>query len=131
MHDYLTAGGRKISKSSGVTVDPVALVHAYGVDAVRWWLLREVPRVGDFDFRRAAAAVWAIVEQANRYVEHSRPWRQPPEEREVSLATLVRACRTLAVQLEPFLPTAAARVAAGVSGTRLARPEPIFPRLGG
>ncbi|KAB2349729.1 methionine--tRNA ligase [Actinomadura rudentiformis] len=50
VHGYLTADGRKISKSSGVTVDPVALAEQYGTDAVRWWLLREVPRVGDADF---------------------------------------------------------------------------------
>ena len=50
VHDYLTAGGRKISKSSGSAADPVALAAEYGPDAVRWWLLREVPRVGDADF---------------------------------------------------------------------------------
>jgi hypothetical protein len=50
VHDYLTAGGRKISKSGGVPADPVALAWRYGTDAVRWWLLREVtptsPRSG-------------------------------------------------------------------------------------
>src|SRR5215472_6243059 len=52
VHDYLTAGGSKISKSavSQEPTDPVALADAYGVDALRWWLLRDVPRVGDTDF---------------------------------------------------------------------------------
>ncbi len=50
VHDYLTAGGRKISKSSGTGTAPAELVRSYGTDAVRWWLLREVPRVGDVDF---------------------------------------------------------------------------------
>jgi methionyl-tRNA synthetase len=54
VHDYLTLGGSKISKSATgaerATSDPVALVAAYGVDALRWWLLRDVPRVGDTDF---------------------------------------------------------------------------------
>ncbi|MFD4415747.1 methionine--tRNA ligase [Streptomyces sp. NPDC058476] len=50
VHDYLTVDGRKISKSGGATVDPAALAAAYGTDAVRWWLLRDVPRVGDADF---------------------------------------------------------------------------------
>ncbi|TDD74530.1 methionine--tRNA ligase [Actinomadura darangshiensis] len=44
VHGYLTAGGQKISKSGGATADPVDLVRRYGVDAVRWWLLREVPK---------------------------------------------------------------------------------------
>ncbi len=50
VHDYLTVDGAKIGKSLGNGVDPFALVHAFGTDAVRWWLLREVPRVGDADF---------------------------------------------------------------------------------
>ena len=55
VHDYLTIGGRKISKSGprGDGADPVALAARYGTDAVRWWLLREVPRVGDADFTAA------------------------------------------------------------------------------
>jgi methionyl-tRNA synthetase len=56
VHDYLTAGGRKISKSAGAAVPggvvpgPAELAAEYGADAVRWWLLREVPRTGDADF---------------------------------------------------------------------------------
>jgi methionyl-tRNA synthetase len=50
IHGYLTENGRKISKSSGATVDPYDLVDKYGTDAVRWWLLREVPRGADADF---------------------------------------------------------------------------------
>jgi methionyl-tRNA synthetase len=49
-HGYLTENGRKISKSSGATVDPYDLAGAYGTDAVRWWLLREVPWGADADF---------------------------------------------------------------------------------
>jgi methionyl-tRNA synthetase len=51
VHDYLTAGGRKISKSAGAAVPgPAELAATYGAGTVRWWLLREVPRVGDADF---------------------------------------------------------------------------------
>jgi methionyl-tRNA synthetase len=65
VHDYLTVDGHKISKSSGVTVDPAGLAAAYGTDAVRWWLLREVPRVGDADFTLARLAGRANDELAN------------------------------------------------------------------
>jgi methionyl-tRNA synthetase len=55
VHDYLTLGGSKISKSAapGEATDPEALAARYGADAVRWWLLREVPRLGDADFTPA------------------------------------------------------------------------------
>ncbi len=52
VHDYLTVEGSKISKSGPGAVDPVEVAREYGTDALRWWLLREVPRTGDVDFTR-------------------------------------------------------------------------------
>ena len=247
VHDYLTTDGRKISKSGGGTPDPAALAREFGTDAVRWWLLREVPRVGDadfttgrliaranadlagglgnlvsrtvtmvhryragvvpggappdpgarhltegresapggdgqasleaaaqhladacerapgliraalegYDFRAATAAAWDIVDAANRYIEQASPWQlakaeraeaerpgaeRPDAERvdaaarlDAVLAGTIRACRCLAVQLAPFVPATAARVAAqcepaGPAG-RLPDPDPVFPRI--
>ena len=72
VHDYLTAGGRKISKSGAGasapgpgTPEPAALAAEYGADAVRWWLLREVPRVGDADFTVERLVARADDELAN------------------------------------------------------------------
>ncbi len=42
-HGFLTNRGEKMSKSVGNVVDPVALVDTFGVDQVRYFLLREVP----------------------------------------------------------------------------------------
>jgi methionyl-tRNA synthetase len=214
VHDYLTANGRKISKSGGVTVDPAALARHYGTDAVRWWLLREVPRVGDadftidrliarandelanglgnlvnrvvamihryrqgqapsvagsaagsaagagdleeairvapglindaldgFDFRQATSALWRIVDEANRYISHVRPWdlaragrgsdHQAGTDLDSVLAALIRACRIIGAELAPFLPGTAARITrqcAAVDG-RLPSPSPVFQRL--
>lgn len=50
VHGYVTANGQKISKSLGNTVDPFELVEKYGTDAVRYYLLREIPSYGDGDF---------------------------------------------------------------------------------
>lgn len=50
VHEFLTVDGEKISKSRGNTVDPVEIVALYGVDALRYWLLREMPRTGDGNF---------------------------------------------------------------------------------
>jgi methionyl-tRNA synthetase len=67
VHDYLTAGGRKISKSgtAGTVPEPAELAAAYGSDAVRWWLLREVPRSGDADFTTGRLVARADDELAN------------------------------------------------------------------
>jgi methionyl-tRNA synthetase len=208
VHDYLTAGGRKISKSAAgaAALEPAALAAAYGADAVRWWLLREVPRTGDadftverltaraddelahglgnlvnrvvamigryrdgrvpgagpvppggeelaaaigqagdrigaalgeFDFRQATAAVWAIADEANRFVNRARPWELARDEDAAAqldavLGLLARACSALGRELAPFLPDAAARITRqctpGQDG-RLPAPSPVFRRL--
>ncbi|GAA3125642.1 methionine--tRNA ligase [Streptosporangium carneum] len=252
VHDYLTVNGRKISKSGGAAVDPIGLVEAYGVDAVRWWLLRDPPRVGDadftverliaryddelanglgnlvnrvvsmvhryrgglmpetpvsasenaassvpdgashdasrgvpggalqcvspavsggvspavsggasrdvsgggraaldrgrarardvvadalrdFDFRTATGAVQGVVDEANRYVNQVKPWqlaREGSASLDPVLGVLVATCREVADLLSPFLPDAAARVAAQCAGERLAPASPLFPRIG-
>ena len=42
VHGWLLLDKRKISKSSGNTVDPLELAETYGADAVRFWALRSV-----------------------------------------------------------------------------------------
>jgi methionyl-tRNA synthetase len=206
IHGYLTENGRKISKSSGATVDPYDLVGKYGTDAVRWWLLREVSRgadadftvdrlVGrandelangfgnlvnrvvsmihryydgnvpatsasgapeaaaldaavrnapdlvaealeDFDFRRATEAVWRIADEANRYVNRTRPWALAKGGNHAELAavlsTLLGACQAVGTHLAPFLPDAAARITRQCTPDatgHLPDPAPILPRI--
>jgi methionyl-tRNA synthetase len=53
-HGWWTVEGEKMSKSVGNVVDPLALVNRFGVDAVRFFLLREVPFGNDGDFSERA-----------------------------------------------------------------------------
>ena len=214
VHDYLTAGGRKISKSAAGAdlLEPAALAAEYGTDAVRWWLLREVPRVGDadftierliaraddelanglgnlvnrvvamigryrdgripapaqvppggedldaairlagdragtalagFDFRQATAAVWAIADEANRFINRVRPWElaragggadggvDGGARLDAVLYLLARACSAAGRELVPFLPDAAARITRQCTPRdgRLPAPSPVFRRL--
>ena len=208
VHDYLTVDRTKLSKTAGNAVDPAALSDRYGVDAVRWWLLREVARVrdtdftverlvhradgeladglgnlvnrtltlvhkyrdgrvslapdsgeaarlanacatlagrvdralDDFDFRSATDALWSVVDEGNRLVEAARPWELARAERtgdrsatarlDAVLTGLVRACRVLADELQPFLPVGAQRLCDQLlTGDRVGPPKPAFPRL--
>jgi methionyl-tRNA synthetase len=50
VHGFISSAGQKMSKSLGNVIDPFELVKKYGVDAVRYYLLREIPSTGDGDF---------------------------------------------------------------------------------
>jgi methionyl-tRNA synthetase len=50
VHGFINVAGQKMSKSLGNVVDPFELVRKYGADAVRYFLLREIPSVEDGDF---------------------------------------------------------------------------------
>ncbi len=47
---FLTANGKKISKSAGNGVDPYELVDKYGSDSLRYYLLAEIPPFSDGDY---------------------------------------------------------------------------------
>ncbi len=49
-HGWLTINGEKMSKSKGNVLSPDELVQNYGVDAVRYFLLSEIPFGQDGDF---------------------------------------------------------------------------------
>ena len=50
IHGFINVGGQKMSKSLGNVIDPFELVKKYGADAVRYYLLREIPSTEDGDF---------------------------------------------------------------------------------
>ena len=53
-HGWWTNEGQKISKSLGNVIDPVALAETYGLDQMRYFLMREVPFGSDGDFSHSA-----------------------------------------------------------------------------
>lgn len=53
-HGWWTNEGQKISKSLGNVIDPLSLVETYGLDEVRYFMLREVPFGSDGDFSHRA-----------------------------------------------------------------------------
>ncbi len=50
VHGFITSGGQKMAKSLGNVVDPQEIAKKYGADALRYYLLKEIPTQDDGDF---------------------------------------------------------------------------------
>lgn len=64
-HGWWTNEGQKISKSLGNVIDPFELIESYGLDPVRFFLLREVPFGNDGDFSRKSFVLRCNADLAN------------------------------------------------------------------
>ncbi|MBF0356597.1 MAG: methionine--tRNA ligase [Alphaproteobacteria bacterium] len=64
-HGWWTIEGQKMSKSLGNVVSPAALIERYGIDPVRFFLLREMPFGSDGDFSHRAIVGRLNTELAN------------------------------------------------------------------
>ncbi|MBV7256929.1 methionine--tRNA ligase [Pacificimonas sp. WHA3] len=64
-HGFVLLDGERMSKSSGNVVDPLGLAEKYGVDQLRYFLLREVPFGGDGSYSEPAIVTRSNADLAN------------------------------------------------------------------
>ena len=218
-HGWWTHAGEKMSKSLGNVVDPIAMIDKYGLDQLRFFLMREVPFGNDGDFLEAALvtrinaelanafgnlaqrflsfigknlsgvlpepapflppddellkachgllaecraamdrqalndvleAIWVVVRAANGYVDVQAPWtlkKTDPARMNTVLYVLAECVRHLAILIQPFMPTSAAKMLDQLAvpegkrqfehlaealkgGVTLPTPQGVFPRYG-
>jgi methionyl-tRNA synthetase len=66
-HGFLLNSGEKMSKSVGNVVDPVALIDTFGLDQVRYFLMREVPFGQDGSYSEEAIITRINTDLANEF----------------------------------------------------------------
>ena len=66
-HGFLLSSGEKMSKSIGNVVDPIELAERFGVDALRYFLLREIPFGQDGSYSPEAIVNRVNAELANSF----------------------------------------------------------------
>jgi methionyl-tRNA synthetase len=95
--------------------------------------------LGACDLRAAAASIWEVVSEANRFVSATEPWalaktaRQgdddASERLDAVLVILSRTCRLVARELTPFVPGAAERITAALDDLDGERGRTLFPKF--
>ncbi len=108
-HGWWTSEGEKISKSLGNVIDPFDLVAKYGLDQVRYFLLREVPFGNDGDFSHRALVGRMTNDLANDFGNLAQR----------SLSMIAKNCGGRLP--EPGAPTAADRALLDAAGGLLER----------
>jgi len=56
IHGFINMGGEKLSKSRGLMIDPVEISKKYTADALRYFLMREIPLGEDGNYSEEALA---------------------------------------------------------------------------
>ena len=52
VHGFITSGGRKMSKTLGNVIDPYEMIEKYSAEALRYFLLSQIPTQDDGDFTK-------------------------------------------------------------------------------
>jgi methionyl-tRNA synthetase len=65
VHGFVTSEGQKMSKTLGNVVDPMDMINRYGAEALRYYLLREIPSGSDGDFSMSRFETLYTTELAN------------------------------------------------------------------
>jgi methionyl-tRNA synthetase len=112
-HGWWTVEGQKMSKSLGNFVDPYEITQEFGVDAFRYFLLREMPFGNDGDFSKAALCkrynaelandlgnlVARVAEMTDKFLGGRLPTR-PPLEGEFYTTAVAKRSDEIAAKME-------------------------------
>jgi methionyl-tRNA synthetase len=91
--------------------------------------------MNELAFSEALAAIWALIAKANVYIEKQAPWTLAKNEQKEQLAlvlnNLFEVLKTTAWLIAPFMPETAVRMNSqlNIGGEKIAKAEPLFPRI--
>ena len=96
-------------------------------------LSREVESaIKRIDFTAALDKIWLVINQANKYIEETKPWNLlkegKTEELAAFIALLVEVIRKLSLPLSCFIPSTAKIIQEQFSSSIIKKGVPLFPR---
>lgn len=184
IHGFITTNGQKMSKSLGNVIDPFEIVKKYGIDPVRYYLLKEIPPFSDgdfshsrmreiynadlanelgnlvsrllnlaandslviktklnqqfsnlaiqqfdrFEFNLILENIWKQIKTLNKEIDDFSPWKKQAKERKKFLLQSINRLKSVAFELQPFIPETAEKILKATQG-KIKKIPPLFPRI--
>jgi len=85
--------------------------------------------IEEFRLHDAIACVWDTIKTTDQYINDNKPWTLSGDELQKILTPAIQNIRTVATQLQPFLPTTAEKILKQFAGPTITSEAPLFPRI--
>ena len=85
--------------------------------------------IEEFRLHDAIARVWETIKTTDQYINDKKPWTFAGTELQKILEPAIQNIRTIATQLQPFLPQTAKKILTQFKGPTLKSELPLFPRI--
>lgn len=85
--------------------------------------------LSNYDFNLALDVIWNKIRAADKLINEKRVWELSGDEKSDILAQLISTCKSIAYNLQPFLPETADKITKLFAGSHIAAPSALFPRL--
>ncbi|MFH2019472.1 MAG: methionine--tRNA ligase [bacterium] len=82
-----------------------------------------------YRFDEAMTSIWEKIRKADQFVSEKRVWELKDKEKDEALRRLVGEIRQISVDLTPFMPETAEKIAKQFGGEKIVKSEGLFPRL--
>ena len=85
--------------------------------------------INEFRLHDALANVWETIKTTDQYINDNKPWTLSGDELQKILEPTIQNIRTIATQLQPFLPATAEKILKQFAGPTITSQSPLFPRI--
>jgi methionyl-tRNA synthetase len=82
-----------------------------------------------YSFNDAIATIWNEIAELDKKISLEEPWKLTEEELKAVLPNYVKKIRSIAFNLQPFLPETADKILTQFKGPKITSEKPLFPRI--
>lgn len=115
----LVARVAKLCETSGLTFEETETPRNKQVSSA----------LDDYRFDLAIEHIWNDIKHLDVTLNEEKPWKQEGDKLQKTMLDAVTTIRTIAYNLQPFLPETADRIRKQFAGPTIKTSEPLFPRI--